>query len=309
MGNTAKIGCALAALVLLGGCVASKKVIVDSYTPPSEYQKVKGLLEREGSDSDEGRVLSIGIDPEVRGGGSATPQIAKLLLSDLKTYITQTNFISLYPLYEEAPIKLNMEILEYRFVRSGGHIDAYLNVNFSLSRALSEQFSKSYDKSAKRFSKSEQTLPGEPEIMQYLVDHVAKRFIQDLSPLRTKQLREFKPFPAGLESVMGYVQNKNYEGAIETMERYQGTRSADYYYNLAVIYEAVAAKNEDIQKLESAYDNYDTAMMLSGGSDEMIVKSKARFETYYRLFFKVSKQRKANERLEKRLEKEYGVTY
>ncbi len=304
-----QIGCGIVALVLVGGCGASKKVIVDSYTPPREYQKVKGLLQQEGISADVGKVLSIGIDPEVRGTSTVSPQLGKLLISDLKTYITQTNFISLYPIYEEAPVKLNMEVLEYSFIRNGGHIDASLNVNFSLGKEMTEYFSKSYIKTAKRFSKSEQMLPGEAEIMHYLSNHIAKRFVQDLSPLKTKQLREFKPFPGGLESVMGYVQNKNYESAIDLMENYSGERKADYFYNLAILYEAVAAKNEDLQKLESAYDNYDTAMMLSGGNDEMIVKSKARFDTYYRLFSKVSKQRKANEELEKKLQKEYGVTY
>ena len=93
------------------------------------------------------------------------------------------------------------------------------------------------------------------------------------------------------------------------MEEYRGKKDADYFYNLAVIYEAAAAKNENTEDLERAYDNYATAMQLSGGNDAMITKAQARFDAYYRLFEKVVEQRRANTKLEKKLQKEYGVTY
>ena len=310
--NGKLLGILALCVTTLAGCVSSggeRKIIVDSYTTPREYQKIQGLLERTQNASASEALLSIGIDPEVRGKSrkKGSKLLRKALVTQLKTYLTQTNFISIYPLFEEAPVKLTISILDYQYHRKKNELSASLDVSYSLSMGAIEYYTKSYAEQVERYAKSAQGLPGVNEVVQEMSEQTAKRFVQDLSPVKTKQLRELKPFPSGLEHLTEFMRSRNYDAAIAAMEGFPGQRDAEYFYNLAVIYEAAAAQREDIDLLQNASDYYASSMALGGSGDKIIAASFARFDKYYRLFSDVLKQRRANQQYNQKLNRSLGL--
>jgi len=112
---------------------------------------------------------------------------------------------------------------------------------------------------------------------------IVKYFISDISPLKTYQMREFKPLPSELQAVIAYAKRKNYKGAISLMEAYKGDKDANYYYNLAILYEAMASTTEDIKYLKLAQKNYNEAILKGGGDDKTILDAKVRFDKFFDL--------------------------
>ena len=235
--------------------------------------------------------------------------LQKMLVADVKEKITETNFITLHPLYDLSAIGLNMEIMDYKFDRGPNDISAMLRVNFVINRGVTEYYAKTYSAKEIRYSKSGQGLPEKGEILSLMSMQCAKSFIKDISPLKTRQLREFKSMPGELEYVLDFAMRKNYEGAIKAMENYNGDKDMEFYYNLAVLYEALASEREDLILLKKANEYYEQSMAKGGTKDEVVISAKARFDNFYRLLSRVLNQESANVELEKKMQEEFGISY
>ncbi len=156
---------------------------------------------------------------------------------------------------------------------------------------------KKYSDRKNRQSRDVSKLPSENELASQAVSKVVKYFISDISPLKTNQLREFKPLPSDLKQVVAYAKRKNYKGAIKLMQRHKEGRDMNYYYNLAILFEAEASTKEDLSVLRFARLNYEKAMDKGGSSDKLVGDAKAKFDNYYDLLNLTKKQGKANQAL------------
>jgi len=293
----------IAIFICFFSACAGKKIIIDCYSAPKEYKKIEGLRSDFNS-AKKFKFLSIAIYPkiesQIRGRDIIT--LEKLLISDVKEKITELNFITLEPIFETSPNRLNLQIIDYQYRstnnETSNEIECNLVVNFVIRRGATEYYAKSYSAKENRYAKSKQGLPGKDLLLKEMSKQCAASFVKDISPLKTKQLRELKSLPGDIEYVIDYAIIRNYEGAIEAMEKYTGKKDMNFYYNLAVFYEALAGEKENLTLLEKANKNYILAMENGGAKNDLVISSKARFDIFFNLFSKVESQKNDNKELE-----------
>ena len=299
-----KVAISLFALILLNGC-ASTKIVIPSYTAPLEFKKISEI--ESGGEALEGSYLTLAIDPVVSGEGiKDKSSLGKNLISSMKGGITQTNFITLYPIFDDAYVQLNIKIMSYSFVKTDTDINSELQVTFTITKGVTEYLSKTYSAAIKRYSSTPSLLPSKNQIIQDISKRVADDFIADITPVKTNQLREFKSMPSELDYILTYAKRGNFESAIADMEAYQDDKSVDFYYNLAVLYEAFGSQTGDIKLFAKADDSYRQAMQLGGSDDNLIINTRARFDNFFRMFKMTEKQRKTNQTLANDLNDMYG---
>lgn len=277
-------------------CGAGPQIVIPSYTAPKEAAKLS-KIETKDEFISKGAYLALWLNPKVKGASSSNGKLEQMLLDSVKASLTQTNFIAIDPLGGEEGVNLNMSISNYDYKQEGTKVAMALEVTFTLARGSEEFLVKKYSDRKNRQSADVTKLPTENELASDAVSKVVKYFISDISPLKTNQLREFKAMPSGLEHVIDYATRKNYKGAIKLMENFKGSKDLNYYYNLAILYEAEASITEDMKLLDSANTNYDQAFMQGGSKDELVVAAKARFDNFYDLLDKTKKSDKANQAL------------
>jgi len=279
------------------GCgTGGAKIVIPSYTAPKEVSKLSKIETRDEFIS-QGAYLAVWLNPEVLGSKNTNLKLQDMLIDSVKASLTETNFITIDPLGDESGVALNMKISNYDFKKYKNKISMTLEVVFTLSRGVDEFLVKKYSVTKNRQSKDISRLPSENKLASQAVAKVVKYFISDISPLKTSQLREFKPLPKSLQSVLVYAKRKNYKGAIRLMNRYNGNKDMEFYYNLAVLYEAEASEKEDLKLLKMADKSYEKAFSLGGINDKVIIDAKARFDSFYELLNKTKKQDKANQAL------------
>jgi len=283
-------------VLLFSACGHSPRIVIPSYTAPKEVAKLK-KIETKDEFIAKGAYLALWLDPNVVGADKTNPKLADMLIESVKSAITQTNFIALDPLGEDDGVALNMKIVSYDYKRTGNRASLYLQVTFTLSRGADEFLVKTYDTELQRSSVDASRLPSEDKLASEAVNKVVKYFISDISPLKTYQMREFKSLPDELSAVIEYAKRKNYKGAISLMKAYDGKKDASYYYNLAILYEALASTTEDLDYLRAAKLNYNKAILKGGGNDKTIIDAKARFDNFYDLLNKTKKIQKNNSKL------------
>lgn len=289
-----KIALSAAVAVLFSACGGGPKIVIPSYTAPKEVSKLK-KIETKDEFIAKGAYLAIWLDPNVKGAEKTNKKLKDMLIESVKSSITQTNFIALDPLGDDDSVALKMEVLNYSFAQKGKKSSLYLEVSFTLSRGVDEFLVKKYHYRVSRQSTT--AIISEDELASKAVAKVVKYFISDISPLKTNQLREFKPLPDKLKYVVDYAKRKNYKGAIKMMEGYKGEKDKNYYYNLAILYEAQASESEDLNLLKKAQANYEKSIELGGGEDKVIMDAKARFDKFYELLNKTKKVQKNNDAL------------
>lgn len=287
------------------GC-SSAKIVIPSYTPPKEYKKLSEI--ESGGDVSDGTYLAMAINPDIGGtAGSDKAAIDAALISSIKAQLTETNFITIYPIFDLADVALNMTIIGYEYNQvAPGSIAADLQVTFTITKGATEYLTKTYGARKRRHSSNAALLPSKSEILVELGQDVTKKFTSDITPRKTNQLREFKSMPSDLEYITTYAKRGNFETAIKDMENYQGNKDAAFYYNLAVLYEAFGSKTESMAAFGKTEEAYNQSMKLGGHSDDMIVNAKARFDNFYRLFKMTQKQKSQNENLNNELGDMFG---
>lgn len=291
--------------LLFTGCGAGVKIAIPSYSPPREEAKIKKMVTQDDKIPG-GAYLALTIEPKVLNLQRTIPQVEGYLIDDVKTKLTQTNFIALNPIAGENDVKLYMNIANYQYSASANSRSVELEVSFTLSRGAEEFLNESYKKKKNRQSSDPRLLPSESMLASQAANDVVENFIADISPLKTFQLREFKPLPDEIAYVLDYAQSKNYSGAIKAMEKYKGSKDMNFYYDLAVLFEAQASVAEDLSGLDQASDYYTMAMRKGGSKDELILSAKSRFDNFYELLAKTKKQDSTNQGLIKNRSGELG---
>lgn len=291
--------------IYMTGC-SSAKIVIPSYTPPKEYKKLSEI--ESGGDVSEGTYLAMAINPDIGGtAGKDKNAIDAALISSIKQQLTETNFITIYPIFDLADVALNMTIIGYEYNQNEpGSIAADLQVTFTITKGATEYLTKTYGARKRRHSSNPALLPSKSEILLELSRDVTKKFTSDITPRKTNQLREFKSMPSDLEYIITYAKRGNFETAIKDMENYKGSKDAAFYYNLAVLYEALGSKTESMAVFGKTEAAYNQSMKQGGHSDEMIVNAKARFDNFYRLFKMTQKQKSENENLNSELDDMFG---
>lgn len=283
-------------VVLFSGCGSGAKIVIPSYTAPKEAAKLSKIETKDEFISD-GTYLAVWLNPNVKGTKNSNAKLESMLIDSVKAKFTETNFVTIDPLGDEKGVALSMKISHYEYTTVGNKVSLALEVTFTLSRASDEFLVKTYSDRKDRQSSDKSRLPNENELASSAVSKVVKYFISDISPLKTNQLREFKSLPQELTPVILYAKRKNYRGAIKLMTKYKGEKDMNYYYDLAILYEAEASVNEDLKLLKYAEKNYEKAMELGGIDDQLVVSAKARFDNFYFLLSKTKLQDKANQAL------------
>lgn len=299
------------AALFLTGCVSGKQIIVPTYLAPKEASKVKGIMDDNGDKK--GKFVSLAIDPKVKSEVQIPDALKKRIVNITKETITESNYILLHPIYSVSQNGLSLQVTNYSFKKSceadACYLDSQLELSFNISRGSVDYYTKNYNSSKQRQSekRSQHLLPNEMEISAELIKDCVEQFIADISPQKTNQLRELKPLPSEIAYLLDMAPAGNYQEIIAKMEKYKGDKDMSYYYDLAVFYEALAAKNEELGFLEKANANYDKALAKGGATDEVVVKTKARFDKFYDVFKKLAQQRSNNKKQEKSINDEYNI--
>ncbi|WP_345993042.1 hypothetical protein [Sulfurimonas sp. HSL-1716] len=291
--------------LLLTGCAAGAKIAIPSYSPPREEAKIKKMITKDDK-IPEGAYIAIAINPDVLNIKRALPKMRDYLIDNIKTKLTQTNFIALNPIAGENDVVLIMSVENYQYNTTAHKRSLELEINFTLSRGAEEFLSKSYKTSKNRQSKDVIRLPSEAELASEAAKDVVEDFVADISPLKTFQLREFKALPDDISYAIDYAKRRNYSGAIKAMESYKGGRDMNFYYDLAILYEAQASVSENLQGLEKADEYYNMALSKGGSKDTLVISAKARFDNFYELLKKTKAQDAKNQGLIKNRNGELG---
>ncbi len=301
-------------LVFTGCATGGKQIIVPTYTAPKEVAKVKGIVADSGDTK--GKFLSFAINPKVsvpNGVNSVTDAMKKKIISITKEAITNSNYILIHPVFNASTIGLSMSVMEYNYVKDCSsdmcELTSELSMDFQINRGSVDYFTKVYDSTSRRSAEKgkQQFLPTAQELSTEMIRDCVEKFIYDISPSKTNQLRELKALPSEIAYVIDMAPKGNYENLIETMEAYKGDKSVGYYYDLAVFYEALAATNEDLLLLKKAKLNYEKAMKKGGSSDALVVNTKARFDNFYTILAKLIAQQDKNKKQEKAIDDEFST--
>ncbi|MBL0707588.1 MAG: hypothetical protein JJW00_00895 [Sulfurimonas sp.] len=283
-------------IVFFVGCGSGAKIVIPSYTAPKEVAKLSKIQTKDEFISD-GAYLAVWLNPDVKGALEANTRLQDMLVYNVKQRLTETNFVTLDPMGSNSDVALSMKVLGYEYKQTGNKASLFLEVSFTLSRGSDEFLVKTYSDRKNRQSGDISRLPSENELASQAAKKVVKHFISDISPLKTHQRREFKSLPDELTHVIAYAKRKNYKGAIKIMQNYKGEKDMNYFYDLAILYEAEASNTEDMKLLEGASKYYEKALSLGGIDDETVVSASARFENFYNLLNKTKEQDRSNQAL------------
>ena len=287
-------------IVLFSGCAKNDKLILKTYSPPAERDKVKEMMAKSTS-SESYLDLYINDDSAaitaITNGKTRDKSVAETLLANVKNYLTQTNFIGINQDTDSNTVSLEMKIIGYSYESSDNRVKAFLEVAFIFIKDEKDRpiYSPVYKANVYRQSSAgKQTLPSRAEVLSILTKDIASNLIMDVSPLKSRKMVELKPLPKALAYTIKYAKMKNYKGAIKAMEKYQGKKTMEYYFNLAVYYEAYASTLNDISLLKNADENYEKSMMNGGMEDDIVIKAKAKFDNFYDLIKEIDQQKKSN---------------
>lgn len=278
---------------LLTGCGKSQ-LLLNTYIPPNKPKEVAQMLESD--DSTSGFLEIEIVDDIYKGEGiKSDKSFENKLVSSLKKFVTQTNFISISDVKDKSNLSLDMKVVVFDYRESANSTDGSIVVEFNIRKEGTTFYTQNYEFKIKRYAKAgRQALPTKAQLFVEASDYLAKKLIKDISPIASLKLVELKALPDELAYTEKYAKAKNYEGAIKAMKAYKGEKDESYYFNLAVYCEALAAKSDDMALLSKANEYYEKAMQLSEGGDEVIVKGKAKFDRYYKIIQKVAEQKAKN---------------
>jgi len=287
----------VASLALFSGC-AKDQLILKTYKPPKKQEQVKKMVE--SSDSAVGFInLQIFDDIdyicEVIGKTRDTKVMAKGLVNNIERFVNQTNFISLNQVEDVAAVSLDMQITALRFSETKNSRELHVTVNFVIRKDGVEFYSEPYVYNTIRKSRAGlQGIASKDEILNEASAYLAKKLIKDISPIKTRKLVELKDLPDKLAYTINYAKGKNFKGAIKAMEKYDGEKDMNYYYDLGVFYEGYGSQIDNMAMFAKAEENYDKAMAMGGSEDSTIVNGKMKFDNFYEVIKKVAQQQVAN---------------
>jgi hypothetical protein len=275
---------------------SKNKLLLTAYSSPKKQKEVNQMLEV-GDSSSEYLSMEIYENEEFTINGvdsSDRKTISKLLVVDIKKYITQTNFISLNDVADQSAVSLDMKILQLNYNQDGGKIDGIIEVEFNI-RKDQPLYTQKFSYSIHRFSRAgSQGLPSKIEILSQASNYLAKKLIKDISPLITRKLVELATLPSELKYTIQYAKAGNYDGAIKGMLKYKGSKEYEYYLNLAIYYEGLAAQEDDMAYLVKANESYKLSIENGGADEKIVINAKIKFDNFYKIVKKIAEQKIAN---------------
>ena len=275
------------------GC-SEKKLLLETYTSPAKPKVVKNIL---SANSISSGFLEVEIFKDLnyitdKKSDASHKQLAKNLISDMEQLITQTNFIALSKIGNVSPVVIDMKIVQLNLEYiSNNKLNGLIKVQFNIRKNGSLIYSKTYQT---KINRQGDVLPHRNEILSEASTKLAKKFIKDISPLKTKKLVAIKDLSDKLNPAIAFAEKGDFKNAITIMLKFKDDKDENYYYDLAVFYEALAAKNEDLGLLEKANQNYSKAMELSKGKDKIILDGVTKFNKYYEIVKNISEQKLKN---------------
>ena len=287
----------VASMALFNGC-AKEQLILKTYSPPKKEEQVKKMIEN--SDASKGFINlqvfeNVNYICEVVGKNSDSKNMANGLITNVKKFINQTNFISLNQVEDSANISLDMQIISLNFTETKNSRELQTKVNFVIRKEGVEFYSEPYTyKSLRKSRAGLQGIASKNEMFNDASEYLAKKMIKDISPIKTHKLVELKDLPDELQYTLKYAESNNFKGAIEAMLQYKGEKELSYYFDLGVYYEGYGSKTDNLAMFTKAKENYDKAMAMGGSDDETIVKGKMKFDAFYDIIQKVAKQQAVN---------------
>jgi len=285
-------------MLLFVGC-GEEQIVLDTYAPPHEANKVKEMITKNKNGS---AYLIMDIVDNINyitnhKNTSTRRTIARYLLADINHLITQTNFIAVSRVKNdyEIPLSLDMKIIKFYFHHISDGLKAGLSVEFNIRKNYNLIYSKVYSANVeKHLGLSSQGLPSKEEIISYLVKRVTKKFMKDITPLKTQKLVTLKKLPDEIAYSIQEALQGDYKGAIKLMLSYKGKKDYAYYYDLAVYYEGLATEENDVTYLAQADKYYNKAIALGGLNDKDVVRGKQEFDNFYNLIKTIAKQKLEN---------------
>jgi hypothetical protein len=294
--NTIGFIAIIISISLFFSACGTNKLLLTTYSPPKKQKEVNQMLEV-GDSSSEYLNMEIYENEEFTINGvdsSDRKTISKILVADIKKYITQTNFISLNDVADQSAVSLDMKILQFKYNQNDGKIDGILEIEFNI-RKDQPLYTQKFSYPIHRYSRAgSQGLPNKTEILSQASDYLAKKLIKDISPLITRKLVELATLPSELKYTIQYAKAGNYDGAIKGMLKYKGGKEYEYYLNLAIYYEGLAAQEDDMAYLVKANENYKLSIENGGVDEEIVINAKMKFDSFYKIVKKIAEQKIAN---------------
>lgn len=300
------------AVILLAGCgVGGKQIIVPTYLPPKEAGKVKGITN--GNGDNKGKFISFAIN-KVKSEVPVPKGTDRRIINITQEAVTESNYILLHPVYNSSHNGLDILVTKWEFPKPECDqneciLKTEMELAFTIYRGSVPYITKIYPVSKTRSTekRTKMNLPSEMTLSAEMIKESVEGFISDISPQKTNQLRELKSLPTEIAYLLDMAPAGNYQEIINKMEKYKGDKDASFYYDLAVFYEALAAKSEELGFLEKANINYQKSMDRGGSSDSVIVSTKARFDNFYNIFKKLVQQRSINQKQENSINEDYNT--
>lgn len=286
-------------VIIFSGC-AKEQLLLNTYSPPMKQAQVKEMIEKTEASKDNGYIsLEVfdDISTIVAKNDDNNRDVASGLISNIKKFIGQTNFISLNEVADASSVALDMKINKLDYEETENSISAFIEVVFNIRKSSQVLYTQVYEFKTQRQSRSgRQGLPSKGEILSEASEYLAMKLIKDISPIKTRKLVELQELPKELKYTVQYAKGGNFKGAIKAMESYQGEKGLAYYFNLGVYYEAIASINEDLALFAKADENYEKAMASGGNEDQVVVGGKTKFDNFYEIIKKVAEQKMANKK-------------
>lgn len=285
-------------ILLFAGC-GEQQIVLNTYAPPVAVDKVKQMLTKNDKNS---AYLIMDIVDNINyitdhKNTSARKTIAKELLADIKSLIMQTNFIAISKVKDdfEIPLSLDMRIIDFQYTNTGDSLKASLSVEFNIRKNSSLLYTKQYSVNVEKYAGlSSQSLPSKQEVIRELVKKVTKKFMKDITPLKTQKLVTLKALPDEVSYSIQDALAGDFKSAVKLMLSYKGKKDYKYYYDLAVYYEGLATQENDVTYLAEADKFYTKAIQMGGADDKDVIEGKQQFERFYSLIKSIAKQKLEN---------------
>lgn len=180
-------------IVLFTGCAKNDSLILNTYSPPNQMDKVKELMAKGTSknsyldlyihDSHKKNKNGKSDIDEILNGKTTDKTVAESLVANVKSNLTQTNFIGINQNRDSNTISLEMKIVAYDYKSTSTNVDAFLQVSFTFTKDETGTpiFNPTYEAVIKRQSSAgKQSLPSKAEVLSILTKDIASELILDI---------------------------------------------------------------------------------------------------------------------------------
>ncbi len=287
------------AVLFFTACATGPKLSIDSYSTPEDID-VLSNIEINYAYIPKNSYLVMWLNPKVKLYDGANGLISPMILKTLKDELEKSTFITVDPSGDFDPVTLNIVVSEYNYDKTidmtqiksdekNNESSLELEMSFIISKGGEDLLIRTYSDEKTYKTSNPMGIVNDIALADELSKKMIKKFISDITPQKTETQKQFKPFPEELMHITKLVKEKNYTKAVKDMSNYHGQKDMDYYYNLALLYEARASESGNLMLLSMAKVNYERSFKLGGDDDSLIEDAYEEFITLYELLHKTRK--------------------